>query len=143
MYTSTALALLERAAADLVCVDAGSAGGVHPRMDAVRGQARLVGIDADPDEVARLNAAAGPGERHIHAAVGRPDEEVVLQRHKKRQTSSCFETEVERVSRFHDPGRYWADGELAMKTRSLDDICAAEGIPRIGFLKQGDGPLGN
>ena len=69
MYTSTALVLLERAATDLVCVDAGSAGGVHPRMDAVRGQARLVGIDADPDEVARLNAAAGPGERHIHAGL--------------------------------------------------------------------------
>ena len=135
MYSAAALALLERASTELVCVDAGSAGGVHPRMNAIRGRARLIGLDADHDECARLNAAAGPGERHLHAAVGRHGEHVVLELHKKRQTSSCFETDVRRVSRFRDPGRYGADGDLPMSTRSLDDICAVEDIPRIDFLK--------
>lgn len=135
MYSSTALALLERAAAELVCVDAGSAGGVHARMQAVRARAQLIGLDADPEECARLSAAAGRSERHIHAAVGRQGEQVVLELHKKRQTSSSFETDMRRVSCFLDPGRFGADGQLRMTTRSLDDICAAERITRIDFLK--------
>ena len=135
IYSHAAVALLERANTELVCVDAGSAGGLHPRMQAIRRRAQLIGLDADAEECARLNAAAGPAERQVHAAVGRPGEEVVLELHRKRQTSSCFETDLRRVAKYEDAGRYGADGQVRMTTRGLNEICVAEGIPRVDFLK--------
>ena len=124
MYSAAALALLDKASTEFVCVDAGSVGGVHARMRAIRARAQLIGLDANLDECNRLNRAAGPSERHVHAAVGCPGEQVVLELHRKRQTSSCFETDLGRVSRYQDAERYAAEGQVQMTTRGLDDICA-------------------
>ncbi len=135
MYVSTSLALLKDAGTRLVCVDVGSAGGFHPRIEAIRSQADIIGIDADPEECARLNAAAKAGERHINAAVGRENETVCLELHKKRTTSSCYATDINRMRHFHDVERFAKEGTISSTTRSLDSICTSEGLSRIDYLK--------
>ena len=54
MFVSTSLALLEEASSRLVCVDVGSAGGFHPRLNSVRSRADLIGFEVDPEEYDRL-----------------------------------------------------------------------------------------
>jgi FkbM family methyltransferase len=134
-YASIAARILRSAGARPVCLDVGSAGGFHPRLEAIRSEIDIVGFDADPDECARLNAAAAPGERHINAAIGRDGERVVLELHRKRKTSSCYKTDLDRVRRFSEAERFDPDGEVAFTTRSLDSVCAAEDIGRIDYLK--------
>lgn len=135
MYASTALAILRDAGTRLKCIDVGSAGGFHPRIEAVQSQADIIGIDADPEECARLNAAAKSWERYINAAVGREGETVELELHKKRKTSSCYKTDMERVRHFNDADRFTEEGTIFFTTRSLDSICQSEKIDRIDYLK--------
>ncbi|MCX5829726.1 MAG: FkbM family methyltransferase [Deltaproteobacteria bacterium] len=135
MYAETALTLLKEDNTRPVCVDVGSAGGVTHRLNAIRSQIRVISIEADPEECVRMNASARDGERHINAAVGRENENVVLELHKKRRTSSCFETDLTKVSHFFDAERYSKEGEAPFMTRSLDSICSSEKIDRIDYLK--------
>ncbi|MCG2775796.1 MAG: FkbM family methyltransferase [Desulfobacterales bacterium] len=135
MYVSTSLALLKEADTRLVCVDVGSAGGFHPRIEAIRSRADIIGFDANPEECARLNAAARAGERHINAVVGRENEKVCLELHKKRKTSSCYVTDMNRVRHFHDAERFTKEGTISSTTLSLDSICRSEGLDHIDYLK--------
>ena len=75
------------------------------------------------------------GERHINAAIGRENEKVVLELHKKRKTSSCYATDMDRVRQFQDAERFTPEGEIEFTTRTLDSVCAAENIARIDYLK--------
>lgn len=113
----------------------GSAGGFHPRLESIRSSIDIIGFDADPDECARLNAVARQGELHINAAIGRENEKVVLELHNKRKTSSCYKTDMDRVSRFQDVERFTPEGEISFITHSLDSVCASEGIRRIDYVK--------
>ncbi|MBF0504263.1 MAG: FkbM family methyltransferase [Candidatus Omnitrophica bacterium] len=135
MYVAIAKELLKSVHARPVCVDVGSAGGFHQRLEAVRSEVDIIGFDADPDECARLNAAAKQGERHINAAIGRENEKITLELHKKRKTSSCYKTNMDRVSYFYDAERFTPEGEISFTTHSLDAICASEGIKRIDYIK--------
>jgi len=135
MQSSISIALLEDADTRLKCIDVGSAGGFHPRIESVRSHADIIGIDADPEECARLNEAAKNGERYINAAVGREGETVELELHRKRKTSSCYKTDMERVCYFYDADRFTEEGTLSFKTRSLDSICQYGGIEGIDYLK--------
>lgn len=135
MYAEVARALLEYGQTRPVCIDVGSAGGFHPRLESIRSSIDIIGFDADPEECARLNAVARHGERHINAAIGRDDEEVVLELHIKRKTSSCYKTDLGRIGYFDDAQRYSPDGEITFKTRSLDNVCSSEGISRIDYIK--------
>lgn len=135
MYAAIAKELLKSAHARPVCVDVGSAGGFQPRLGSIRSEVDIIGFDADPDECARLNAAGRHGERHINAAIGKENEKIVLELHNKRKTSSCYKTDMDRVSRFHDAERFTPDGEISFTTRSLDAVCASEGINRIDYIK--------
>ena len=135
MYVSAARALLETANSRVICLDIGSAGGFHPRLEAIRGCADLFGAEADPDECERLNACARPGERHINIAVGRDGERVTLELHRKRKTSSCYPTDPDRVRCFAEVDRLTPEGQVTFITRSLDAVCEAEGIARIDYLK--------
>ena len=135
MYADIAIKLLRNANARPVCVDVGSAGGFHPRMGAIRSVVDIIGFDADTDECARLNSAGRKGERHINAAIGRENERIVLELHNKRKTSSCYKTDMDRVSCFHDVERFKPEGEISFTTHSLDVVCASEGINRIDYIK--------
>lgn len=135
MYISIAKNLLRSASTRPVCIDVGSAGGFSPRLAAIRSDVDIIGFDADQDECARLNAANGHSERHINAAIGRENEKVVLELHKKRKTSSCYRTDMDRVSYFHDSGRFTPDGEISFTTDSLDAVCNRENIPRVDYIK--------
>jgi FkbM family methyltransferase len=136
VYNSIAISLLKDAGVRLKCIDIGSAGGFHPRMEAIREYADMIGVDADPQECARLNAAAGKNcGRYINAAVGRENEKVELILRKKRQTSSCYKTDMERVRHFHDADRFTQEGALSFTTRSLDSVCRSEKIDGIDYLK--------
>lgn len=135
MFVEAARTLLKNADTRLLCVDVGSAGGFHARLEAIRAHADILGFDADPDECARLNSEAKAGERHINAAIGRDGENLVVELHKKRKTSSCYETATERVRHFHDPDRFSKDGEVSFTTRSLDSVCAQEKLGPIDYLK--------
>ena len=137
MGTCAAIAkeLLKNALARPVCVDIGSAGGFHPRLVSIRSEVEIIGFDADPDECARLNALAAQGERHINAAIGRNNEKIVFELHKKRKTSSCYTTDMERLSYYQDSERYMTEDKISFTTRSLDAVCASEGINRIDYIK--------
>ena len=135
IYSSIAKKLLQSAHTRPVCIDVGSAGGFHPRLEAIRSDADIIGFDADPEECARLNAVARYGERHINAAIGRENQKVVLELHNKRKTSSCYKTDTDRAHHFHDAERLTPNGEIFFTTRSLDAVCASEGINRIDYVK--------
>ncbi len=135
MYVKTALTLLKGDDIRPVCIDVGSGCGVSSRLDAIRSQIRVIGIEADPEECARMNAQAGSGEHHINAAVGRESEKVILELHKKRRTSSCFQTDMARVNHFFDAKRFSKEGEIPFITSSLDKVCSSENISRIDYLK--------
>jgi len=135
MYSAIAKELLKYAHTRPVCIDVGSAGGFHPRLESMRSNIDIIGFDADPDECARLNAIARHGERHINAAIGRENEKIVLELHNKRKTSSCYKTDMDRVRYFSDAERYAPDGEISFTTRSLDAVCASAGINRIDYIK--------
>jgi len=135
MYISIAKELLKSAHTRSVCIDVGSAGGFHPRLESIRSNMDVIGFEADSEECARLNAVAKHGDRHINAAIGRDNEKVVLEFHNKRKTSSCYKTDMNRVRYFHDAGRFTPDGEISFTTRSLDTVCASEGISRIDYVK--------
>lgn len=135
MYVSIAKELLKNAHTRPVCIDVGSAGGFHPRLESIRSDMDVIGFEADPEECARLNTAARYGERHINAAIGRENEKMILELHNKRKTSSFYKTDIDRVYHFHDAGRFTPDGEISFTTRSLDVVCASEGITRIDYIK--------
>jgi FkbM family methyltransferase len=135
MYTRAAREILVAAETRLVCADVGSAGGFHPRLEALEDRIHLLGFDADPAECERLNLSAAPGRRHINAAVGREGERCIVSLHKKRKTSSIYETDQERIRYFDDPERLATEATLAFTTRSLDSICRDEKIERIDALK--------
>lgn len=135
MYTAIAKEIINRAHVRPVCVDVGSAGGFHPRLGSIRSEVDIIGFDADPDECARLNAAGRRGERHINSAIGRENEKIFLELHRRRMTSSCYKTDMDRVSCFHDVERFTPVGEISFTTRSLDAICASENIDRIDYIK--------
>jgi FkbM family methyltransferase len=134
-HTEAARQILKASGTRLCVVDVGSAGGFQERILSILDYVDLIGIDADPDECARLNAAARPGERHVNAALGPAGKTVVLELHKKRQTSSCFATDLGRINHFYDADRFARDGEIEYRATGLDEICAAESIPRIDHLK--------
>lgn len=134
-YIRTAKDILNFGQIKPVCIDVGSAGGFHPRLEAIQSNIELIGFDADPDECARLNAENKRGRRHINAAIGRENEQVILELHHKRKTSSCYPTDIDRVAHFHDFERYAPEGEISFKTTSLDQVCASEGIDCIDFIK--------
>jgi FkbM family methyltransferase len=135
MFVSIAKELFKYAHTRPVCIDVGSAGGFHPRLEAIRSDVDIIGFEADPDECTRLNAVANHGERHINAAIGRENEKIILELHNKRKTSSCYKTDMNRVYHFYDAERYAPDGEISFTTRSLDAICDSEGINRIDYIK--------
>lgn len=135
MYFDAALALLDQASTDLVCVDAGSAGGAHPRFRAIRRRAQFIGFEPDPDEWARLNGSTGPGERYLNVALGRRNEQITLHLHRKRNTSSAYESDWRRVRLYHDPNRLQSELSQKLTTQALDDVCAREALPIIDYLK--------
>ncbi len=135
MFSRIALDLLRYAQTRPVCIDVGSAGGFHPRLAAIESEVDIIGFDADPEECARLNAAAKPGSRHINYAIGRENEKVTLELHKKAKTSSLYKTDRDRVSHYYDAERFMPVGEISFTTRSLDSVAASERIGRIDYLK--------
>ena len=135
IYTIVAKEILRTARTKPVCIDVGSAGGFHHRLEAVRSEIEIIGFDADPGECEKLNARVAEGERHINAAIGRDNEKITLELHKKRKTSSCYKTDTGRIRYFADAARLDPDGEISFTTRSLDSVCASEHISRIDYIK--------
>jgi FkbM family methyltransferase len=135
MFYRTAVELLKHASTRLICADVGSAAGVHPRFFEVRDRIDMIGFDADEDECRRLQAQARSGDRFVHAAIGRDGEDVVVELHKKRQTSSIYPTDMERVGRFPDADRFTSQKTVRLKTVSLDAVCKAEKITGFDYLK--------
>jgi FkbM family methyltransferase len=135
MFYRTAGELLKRTSTRLICADVGSAGGIHPRFVKVRDHIDMIGFDADENECRRLQANARIGDRCVHAAIGRDGEDVVVELHKKRQTSSIYPTDMERVRRYPDPDRYSSEKMVRLKTVSLDSVCKAEKIANFDYLK--------
>ena len=69
MYSAAALALLDKASTEFVCVDAGSVGGVHARMRAIRARAQLIGLD--------VLLASSAGEQDDLFDPGEPEDDEV------------------------------------------------------------------
>ena len=60
---------------------------------------------------------------------------MTLHLHRKRNTSSLYETDDRRVSHFQDAARLATEEKHTLKTRSLDEVCADLGIAGIDYLK--------
>lgn len=135
LFAAIAIALLEHSNERLVCVDVGSAGGINDRFTSILPQADIIGFEADPDECEHLNLTETYGVRHINAAIGRANERVTLELHNKRQTSSLYRADMSRLQHFHDWQRFAKQGEIQFTTRSLDMVCASEGLNRIDCIK--------
>src|SRR2546428_274315 len=135
MYLPAARALLAHAGAEVVCVDVGAAGGLHPRISGLAPHARFLAFEPDHEEWTRLSASATAAETFVNAAVGRSGERLTLNLHRRRNTSWVYETDNRRVSHFDAASRWETEEIDAFETRSLDEVCGEHGIAAIDYLK--------
>ena len=115
----------------LTVIDIGARGGFHPRWLALGADVQLIGVDADPDECARLNRLQSPvAARYVPAALGRDDG----------ATATLYCTAQPGCSSLLQPNHAYLSqfpyGRTAFEVRStlpvvltrLDTLCARESI---------------
>ncbi len=122
---------------ELVVVDVGCRWGFAPHWESLGSHVKLVGLDADEAEVARLRAEfAGRENKHFVArALGsRPGRARFIHRAEEAQ-SSLFETAWSRLTHLpeYESGRVVRESQVELST--LDDWTAEWGVERVDALK--------
>jgi FkbM family methyltransferase len=137
--TSAAIAsLLETFAGGsrLIYVDCGARKGKLPpplrRVSCVE----YVGVEADPAECARLNAAPKPRHRYVQAVLGRAAEARTFRVTRNPASASLLEPNHEFLSQFLElRDSFHVERVLAVQTMPLDACLARHDVPRADFLE--------
>jgi FkbM family methyltransferase len=114
----------------LTVLDIGSRGGPDPRWFPLGGAVEIVGVDADPEECARLNQQTFPiACRFLQAALGRRDgTEAVLHVTRQPGCSSVLEPNTDFLSQFPYGEAFTVVRRLPVTLTSLDTLCAAHEV---------------
>ena len=131
---SAVAGLLDR---PIVAVDVGSRDGVRSAWRSLLRVALLVGSDPDPDECARLNAAAEDpaGERYEPFALGAVAGEATLHLTRDPQSSSLFEPNPATLARYPELWRHEPVNTVAITLSTIDHWAAGAGVVGIDALK--------
>jgi FkbM family methyltransferase len=131
---SAVAALLDR---PVVGIDVGSRDGVRPEWRALQPNALLVGFDPDPQECARLNAAAGDParERYEPVALGAVDGEATLHITRDPQSSSLYPPDPRALRRHPELWRHEPLSTQTIATTTIDTWAAGAGIGAVDAIK--------
>jgi len=112
-------ALLER---PIVAVDVGCREGARPAWRELGEHGLLVGFDPDPDECARLNAAAGDAgrERYEPLALAATAAELALHVTTDPQSSSLYAPNPAAIRRYPELWRHHERATETIQTTTLD-----------------------
>lgn len=120
----------------LVYVDCGARDGRIPKPFRSLKNSRYVGIEADPDECARLNAAAREGCQYVAAVLGRARERRRFHLTRNPSCASLLEPNHALMGEFaHVADFFPVDRISDVDTIPLDDCLASNGVPHVDFLE--------
>ncbi len=108
------------------------AAGAWYRLDPL---AELCGFEPDAAECARINAAAGPGERFFPVALGAQAGPATLHVTREPGCSSLFEPDTALVARYPLLEVITPAGKTTVTLERLDDWARREYVERVAFLK--------
>jgi FkbM family methyltransferase len=124
------------AARPLTLVDIGARGGLQPNWAPARRHLRVIGFEPDPEEHARLAAAADPRSRvYINAALHREPATLALNVGRDGGTSSLLEPNLDFLRRFPDPRRYEVARRVPVQVDTLDRVLPAHDVRDPDFIK--------
>ncbi len=131
---SAVASLLER---PVVAIDVGSRDGVREGWRALGPNAVLVGFDPDPEECARLTAAADreTTERYVPRALGAVEGTATLHLTRDPQSSSLYEPNARTIERYPELWRHAPKSTEQVAITTLDAWAEGEGIERVDALK--------
>ena len=139
MKSSAAIAsLLDTFAGDgrFIYVDCGARKGKMPPPLRRLSGAEYIGVEADAEECARLNAAARPRHRYVQAVLGRAAEARTFHVTRNPASASLLEPNHEFLSQFLElPDSFQVERQSAVQTVPLDACLASHGVPRADFLE--------
>lgn len=114
----------------IVVVDVGARGGAHKRWLPLGSAVRIVGVDADAEECAKLNARQHPlPSRFLPYALGPSDgATATLYLTKQRGCSSLLEPNAAFLEPFPYKWAFEVEKRLPVTLTSLDTMCAREDV---------------
>jgi FkbM family methyltransferase len=119
-------------------LDIGARGGAHPALAEIAPLVEFVGFEPDPDEAARLNAAAPAGGfrsvRFIPSALGEHSATARLHLCRSGGASSLYEPNSAFLARFPDARRFEVVSTVDTPVRPLDSL-RGDLPPYVGFIK--------
>ena len=120
----------------LILVDIGARWGLQSNWSPVRENLRLIVLEADPAEHARLaQAHRGDNVLFINAAAYSRATQLPLNIGRAGGTSSIFEPNHAFLARFPDPGRYDVVERVEVRADSIDHLLRAHGVKDVDFIK--------
>jgi FkbM family methyltransferase len=120
----------------LIYVDCGARKGKLPRPFRALKTAQYIGVEADADECARLNAEARPRHRYIQAFLGRSAETRMFRMTRNPACASLLEPNHEFLAQFREIAEgFQVERHSSVQTVALDECLAANGVDRADFLE--------
>lgn len=122
--------------APLTYVDCGARGDRLPREFRALKHVSYVGIEADGDECARLNASAGHGHVYIPAFLGRARERRTFHITSSPGCSSLLAPNLPFLAAFSElAGAFRVEREVPVETVTLEDALREHGIRNADFIE--------
>jgi FkbM family methyltransferase len=120
----------------LIYVDCCARKGKLPRPFRPLKTAHYVGIEADADECARLNAEARPRHRYIQAFLGRSAETRTFRITRSPACASLLEPNYQFLAQFREiADGFQVERHANVQTVALDECLAGNGVPRADFIE--------
>ena len=120
----------------LIYVDCGARKGKLPRPFRALKTAQYVGVEADADECARLNAEARPRHRYVQAFLGRSAETRTFRITRSPACASLLEPNHEFLAQFREiADGFQVERHASVQTVALDECLAANDVARADFLE--------
>jgi FkbM family methyltransferase len=120
----------------LTYVDCGARKGKSPGPFRRLAESSYVGIEADAQECARLNADARPGHRYLAAVLGARSENRVFRVTRNPASASMLLPNRELLEQFHELAESaFVEREVHVSTITLDECLARNAVGRVDFLE--------
>jgi FkbM family methyltransferase len=117
-------------------VDIGARGGLQPNWAPLRSRLRLIGLEPDPAEHARLSAAREDyATLYINAAAYSGPAQLTLNVARAPGTSSVFEPNRAFLTSFPDSERFDTVEKVTIRADALDRLLPDHGVEDVDFLK--------
>jgi len=119
----------------LTVIDIGARHGVQPRWTPLGDQVRVIAFECDEAEHARLALNGGKNVLYLATALSRERGEADFHIAKSAGLSSFLAPNWDVLRRFPRPERFATVRVIRLKTETLDDQLAANGVNDVDFLK--------